>query len=32
MIAGIVLEYNATLITHNIKHFERITGLKIESW
>jgi predicted nucleic acid-binding protein len=32
MIAAICLNSNATLITRNIKHFQRVPGLKIESW
>ncbi|MFQ6126716.1 MAG: type II toxin-antitoxin system VapC family toxin [Candidatus Heimdallarchaeota archaeon] len=32
LIAGIVLENNLTLVTKNIKHFERVAGLKLESW
>ncbi len=32
LIAGIVLENNLTLVTQNIKHFERVAGLKLESW
>jgi tRNA(fMet)-specific endonuclease VapC len=32
LIAGIVLENTLTLITRNVKHFERVAGLKLESW
>ena len=32
MIAAIALSNNETLITRNIKHFERIKELKIEKW
>lgn len=32
LIAGIVLENTLTLLTRNTKHFERVAGLKIESW
>lgn len=32
MIAGIVLSRNETLLTRNIKHFERIKGLKAETY
>jgi tRNA(fMet)-specific endonuclease VapC len=32
LIAGIALEHNADLLTRNIKHFERISGLKIVTW
>lgn len=31
-IAAIVLERDTTLITRNIRHFEKISGLKIEKW
>ncbi|MHA2294551.1 MAG: type II toxin-antitoxin system VapC family toxin [Candidatus Hodarchaeales archaeon] len=32
LIAGIALENNSRLLTRNISHFERVPGLKIESW
>lgn len=32
LIAGTALSLNAVLITHNIKEFERVDGLKIEDW
>jgi tRNA(fMet)-specific endonuclease VapC len=32
MIAGIVLENSLTLVTRNIKHFERIPGIILHSW
>ena len=32
LIAGIVLSNNVTLLTRNIKHFEKVSGLIIESW
>lgn len=32
LIAGHAISLNATLVTNNTKHFERIDGLKIESW
>jgi len=32
MIAGIVLANDATLVTRNIKHFSRISNLKLEKW
>ena len=32
LIAGIALEYNAEILTRNIKHFERIPGLKVRTW
>jgi predicted nucleic acid-binding protein len=31
-IAAIVLERDTTLITRNLRHFEKISGLKIEKW
>lgn len=31
-IASIALRHNLTLITHNVKHFEHIPGLRIENW
>ncbi|MCE7740956.1 MAG: type II toxin-antitoxin system VapC family toxin [Candidatus Heimdallarchaeota archaeon] len=31
LIASIALNYNKTVVTKNVKHFER-TGVKIESW
>jgi tRNA(fMet)-specific endonuclease VapC len=32
LIAGHALALDATLITNNLKHFERVPGLKSESW
>ena len=32
MMAGICKAHDATLITRNIKHFERVPKLKVESW
>ena len=32
MIAAIVISNDETLVTRNIKHFERITNLKLEEW
>jgi tRNA(fMet)-specific endonuclease VapC len=32
LIAATALAHNATLITHNVRHFENITGLQIEDW
>lgn len=32
MIASISLSNNCSLATNNIKHFERIKGLKLEKW
>jgi tRNA(fMet)-specific endonuclease VapC len=31
-IAGVTLRYNATLITHNQRHFSRIPDLLLEDW
>jgi predicted nucleic acid-binding protein len=32
LIACIALEYGETLVSRNVKHFERIKGLKVMSW
>ena len=32
LIGATALHHNMTLVTSNIKHFERISGLKIENW
>ncbi|HRX65966.1 MULTISPECIES: type II toxin-antitoxin system VapC family toxin [unclassified Mesotoga] len=32
LIAGIAIENNMTLITHNMKHFSRIPGIKVQDW
>ena len=32
LIAGIAIHHNEPLLTHNIKHFQRIKGLKIETY
>jgi len=32
LIAGIALEHNLVLATHNVGHFDRIEGLAIEDW
>ena len=32
LIAGIALSNNLVMVTDNIKHFERIEGIKIENW
>lgn len=30
--AGIALAHDAVLVTRNLRHFERIDGLRLESW
>jgi tRNA(fMet)-specific endonuclease VapC len=32
IIASCAMAHNLTLITNNIKHFQRIDGLKLENW
>lgn len=32
LIAGIAIENDMTLVTHNMKHFSRIPGLKLQDW
>ncbi len=32
LIASTALTYNYTLVTNNIKHFEKIDGLDLENW
>jgi len=32
LIAGIAIENNLVLITNNLNHFKRISGLKIDNW
>jgi tRNA(fMet)-specific endonuclease VapC len=32
LIAANAIQHNATLVTDNTKHFERIEGLKLENW
>ena len=32
LIASIALRYDATLVTHNARHFSRIEGLKLADW
>ena len=32
LIAGHALSLNATLVTNNLKHFQRVPGLKVEGW
>ena len=32
LIAGMTLAHDATLVTRNLKHFERIEGLRLETW
>jgi tRNA(fMet)-specific endonuclease VapC len=32
LIAGIALANNLILVTHNVKHFDRIEGLEVTDW
>jgi predicted nucleic acid-binding protein len=32
MIAGHALAEQAVLVAHNVLHFERVAGLRVESW
>lgn len=32
LISSIVLNNNCTIVTGNVKHFERIQGVKVENW
>ena len=32
LIAGIAIANDATLVTRNLKHFERVDGLPLETW
>lgn len=32
MIAGIALTHGESVVTSNLKHFERVEGLRVESW
>jgi tRNA(fMet)-specific endonuclease VapC len=32
MIAAVALERDRTLVTHNIRHFEVVPGLRLEDW
>jgi len=32
MIASTALAHDVTLVTHNVREFSRVEGLKIESW
>ncbi len=32
MVAGIARDYNQTILTKNLKHFERIKGIRLESY
>jgi tRNA(fMet)-specific endonuclease VapC len=32
MIASVALTHDLTMVTHNIKHYEHISGLRLEDW
>lgn len=32
MFAAVALEHDLTLVTHNVRHFEPIPGLRVEDW
>jgi predicted nucleic acid-binding protein len=32
LIASIVKDYDAILVTNNEEHFKRVKGLKVENW
>jgi tRNA(fMet)-specific endonuclease VapC len=32
LIASVAIAHDATLVTHNLKHFKAIDGLKLEDW
>ena len=32
MIASTALRHNLTVVTHNLRHFEAIPGLRVEDW
>lgn len=32
MIAAVAMRHGLILVTHNLKHFQRIRGLKVEDW
>jgi tRNA(fMet)-specific endonuclease VapC len=32
MIAAVAIEHDLTLVTHNVKHFELVPGLRIADW
>jgi len=32
MIAGIALTHGESVVTTNLKHFERVEGLQVETW
>ncbi len=32
LIAATAISHNLTLVTNNIKHFERVSGIQIEDW
>jgi tRNA(fMet)-specific endonuclease VapC len=32
LIGAVALRHNATLVTHNLRHFQDIPGIKLEDW
>ena len=32
LIASVALSHNATIVTHNVREFSRVQGLKVEDW
>lgn len=32
IIASVALAHDLTLVTHNVRHFQRVPGLRIEDW
>jgi tRNA(fMet)-specific endonuclease VapC len=32
MIAAVALVHALTLVTHNVRHFEHVPGLRLENW